>query len=50
VGFVVLLLLPGFHDRVVQVEVGYVAAACVLCGLLYGLYRRGHAVPVATGP
>ncbi len=37
--FVVLLLLPGFDDRVLQVEAAYVAGALVLCGLLYGLYR-----------
>ena len=40
-GFVAFLLAPGFDDRVLQVEVGYVAGALVLCGLLYGLYRRG---------
>lgn len=39
-GFVVFLLVPGFDDRVLQVEAGYVAAALVLCGLLYALYRR----------
>jgi O-antigen/teichoic acid export membrane protein len=39
--FVVLLLLPGFHDRVLQVETSYVAGAVVLCGSLYALYRRG---------
>ncbi len=39
-GFVVFLLIPGFDDRVLQVEAGYVAAALVLCGLLYALYRR----------
>jgi O-antigen/teichoic acid export membrane protein len=39
--FVVLLLLPGFHDRVLQVETAYVAGAVILCGLLYALYRRG---------
>jgi len=38
--FVVFLLIPGWHDRVLQVEVGYLGAAGVLCGLLYGLYRR----------
>jgi O-antigen/teichoic acid export membrane protein len=38
--FVVLLLLPGFDDRVLQVETGYVAAALALCALLYTLYRR----------
>jgi hypothetical protein len=44
VGFVVFLLIPGFEDRVLQVEIGYIAAALALCGLLYSLYRRGHAV------
>jgi low temperature requirement protein LtrA len=39
--FVVLLLIPGFHDRVLQVETAYVGAAVLLCGLLYALYRRG---------
>jgi len=39
-GFVVFLIVPEFDDRVLQVEVGYVAAALVLCGLLYALYRR----------
>jgi O-antigen/teichoic acid export membrane protein len=39
--FVVLLLLPGFHDRVLQVETSYVGAAVLLCGLLYAFYRRG---------
>jgi O-antigen/teichoic acid export membrane protein len=35
------LLLPGFDDRVLQVEVGFLGAAMVLCALLYALYRRG---------
>ena len=38
-GFVAFLLTPGFDDRVLQVEAGYVGAALLLCGLLYGLYR-----------
>jgi O-antigen/teichoic acid export membrane protein len=38
--FVVFLLIPGWNDRVLQVEVGYLGAAGVLCALLYGLYRR----------
>ncbi len=38
-GFVGFLLLPGFDDRVLQVETGYVACALVLCGLLLALYR-----------
>ena len=39
--FVLFLVLPSFDDRVLQVEVGYLAAALVLSTLLYGLYRRG---------
>ena len=39
--FVVFLLLPGFDDRVLQVETGYLGAALLLCSLLYWLYRRG---------
>ncbi len=39
-GFVALLLVPGFDDRVLQVEAAYVGAALVLCGLLYALYRQ----------
>jgi O-antigen/teichoic acid export membrane protein len=39
--FVVFLLLPGFDDRVLQVETGYLGGALLLCGLLYALYRRG---------
>jgi O-antigen/teichoic acid export membrane protein len=39
--FVVFLLLPGFNDRVLQVETGYLGAALLLCSLLYALYRRG---------
>jgi O-antigen/teichoic acid export membrane protein len=38
--FVVFLLLPGFDNRVLQLETGYLAAAALLCALLYGLYRR----------
>jgi O-antigen/teichoic acid export membrane protein len=38
--FVAFLLLPGFDDRVLQVEVGYVGAAGVLGGLLYLQYVR----------
>jgi O-antigen/teichoic acid export membrane protein len=40
-GFVAFLLAPVTDDRVLQVEVGYLGAALVLCGLLYTLYRRG---------
>ena len=38
--FVVMLLLPGFDSPVLQLEIAYVAGALLLCGLLYGLYRR----------
>jgi O-antigen/teichoic acid export membrane protein len=38
--FVGFLLIPGWDDRIVQVEVGYAAGAAVLCGLLHWLYRR----------
>jgi O-antigen/teichoic acid export membrane protein len=41
-GFVGFLLLPGFDDRVLQVEIGYAGAASVLCALLYTVYRRSH--------
>ena len=40
VAFVVLLLIPGFDSPVLQLEVAYVIGALVLCGQLYGLYRR----------
>jgi O-antigen/teichoic acid export membrane protein len=40
VAFVVFLLLPGFDDRVLQLETGYLGAAVLLCALLYMLYRR----------
>jgi O-antigen/teichoic acid export membrane protein len=40
-GFVVILLIPGFDNRVLQVETAYVLAALALCSLLYALYRRG---------
>jgi O-antigen/teichoic acid export membrane protein len=38
--FVALLLVPGFGDRVFQLEVAFVLAAALLCGLLLRLYRR----------
>ncbi len=41
--FVGFLLVPGFDDRVLQVEAGYVGGALLLCGLLYALYRAGNA-------
>jgi O-antigen/teichoic acid export membrane protein len=41
-GFVGFLLIPGWDDRVMHVEVGYAAGAAVLCALLYWLYRRAE--------
>jgi hypothetical protein len=38
--YVVFLLIPGWHDRVLQLEVGYLVGATLLCALLYALYRR----------
>jgi O-antigen/teichoic acid export membrane protein len=38
--FIVWLLLPGFDDRVLQLEIGFLGAAGLLCSLLYLLYRR----------
>jgi O-antigen/teichoic acid export membrane protein len=40
--FVAFLLIPGWDDRVVQLEVGYAAGAAFLCALLYWLYRRAE--------
>jgi O-antigen/teichoic acid export membrane protein len=40
--FVAFLLIPGWDDRVEQVEVGYAAAAALLCAMLYWLYRRAE--------
>jgi O-antigen/teichoic acid export membrane protein len=49
VAFVVWLLLPGFDDRVLQLEAGYLGAAGLLCALLYGLYRRSLVGEQALG-
>jgi O-antigen/teichoic acid export membrane protein len=39
--FVAYLAIPwGFNDKVLQVELGYLGAATLLCTLLYLLYRR----------
>jgi O-antigen/teichoic acid export membrane protein len=39
--FVAYLAIPwGFHDKVLQVELGFLGAASLLCALLYVLYRR----------
>ena len=40
--FVACLLLPGFEDRVLQVQIAFAGGAAVLCGLLYALYRGGE--------
>ncbi len=40
--FVAFLLLPGFDDKVLQVEIGFLGAALLLSSLLYALYRRGE--------
>jgi O-antigen/teichoic acid export membrane protein len=39
-GFVLFLLLADFDDRVLQVELAFVAAAALLSAALYGVYRR----------
>jgi O-antigen/teichoic acid export membrane protein len=39
-GFVLFLLLADFDDRVLQVELAFVAAAAVLSAGLFALYRR----------
>ena len=41
-GFVLFLVLAEFDDRVLQVEVAFVAAAALLSATLYGLYRRAE--------
>nr|MDP8944300.1 hypothetical protein [Actinomycetota bacterium] len=46
--FVAFLVLPGFDDRILQLEVGYLGGALLLCALLYGLYRRGEGEPHAA--
>jgi O-antigen/teichoic acid export membrane protein len=41
IAFVAYLAIPwGFDDKVLQVEIGYLGAASLLCLLLYLLYRR----------
>jgi O-antigen/teichoic acid export membrane protein len=43
IAFVLLLVVPSFNERVLQVEVAYAAGAAFLCALLYVLYRRPDA-------
>jgi O-antigen/teichoic acid export membrane protein len=38
--FVVWMVLPVVDDELTRAEVGYAGAAALLCGMLYGLYRR----------
>jgi O-antigen/teichoic acid export membrane protein len=38
--YVVFLLIPGWSDRVLQLEVGFLVGSAVLCSLLFALYRR----------
>ena len=40
--FVGMLLLPGFDDPILQLELAYVAGALLLCTYLALLYRRGE--------
>lgn len=43
--FVAFLVVPGFDDPVLGVEVGYLGAALLLCAMLLALYRGGSANP-----
>jgi O-antigen/teichoic acid export membrane protein len=40
-GFVLFLLIAGFDDAVLEVEVAFLGAAACLSGVLYAVYRRG---------
>ena len=46
--FVVLVATPTIANEVTRVEVGYFVATLVLCGLLWGLYRRGAGAPASS--
>jgi biotin transporter BioY len=39
--FIALVASPMISNEVTRVEVSYFVGALVLCGLLWGLYRRG---------
>jgi O-antigen/teichoic acid export membrane protein len=41
--YVVFLVLPGFDNHVLQLELGFLFGALVLCAELYWLYRRSLA-------
>jgi O-antigen/teichoic acid export membrane protein len=45
--YVVLVLAPTIANKVTRVEVSYFTSTLVLCGLLWGLYRRGSAAAPA---
>ncbi len=51
-GFVAFLLIGDFDDPVLQVEIGYLGGAAVLCALLLALYRRTSMTPqvIDSGP
>jgi O-antigen/teichoic acid export membrane protein len=49
VAFVTMLLVPGFDSPILQLEIAYVAGALLLCGALFGLYRRGTAIGGTNG-
>ncbi len=49
-GFVAFLVGVRFDDRVLQVEIAFVAGAALLCVLLAGLYRRGERPRVLSVP
>ena len=40
VAFVVWMLVGLVGNELTRAEVGYLGAAALLCGLLYGVYRR----------
>jgi O-antigen/teichoic acid export membrane protein len=46
--FVALVATPTISNEVTRVEVSYFVGALVLCGLLWGLYRRGASQPASV--
>ncbi|MGE5636180.1 MAG: lipopolysaccharide biosynthesis protein [Nocardioidaceae bacterium] len=50
VAFVAFLLVPIGDDRVLQVEIGYLGAALLLCALLYGVYQRSWSPAAGARP
>jgi hypothetical protein len=48
--FVVIVSTHTITAEVTRVEVGYFIAALVLCGLLWGVYRRGPVPRTASAP